>query len=428
MPHGEPTGPAVIVDPYSSGALFAPAFRAAGVPVVAVLSGPEPPEVYASSYVPEDFPEIITFAGDHDAVLRRLAELAPRCVLAGCESGVELADALAPRVVPAVANVPALAAARRHKGEMAAAVAAAGLPVIPQVCTADPAEVTVWIERSGLLGRDLVVKPPKSASTDGVTKVAGGRGWREVFDAFIGVPNRLGLVNDRLVVQQFVTGTEYVVDTVSHDGVHTVVDVCRYNKIDNGEYMAVYDSMEWIEPADPVLDELLPYARGVLDAVGLRFGPAHVEVMLTDEGPRLIEIGARAHGGGQPRFCRVATGDSQIDRTVRYFAGEQDVPDHYRLLCHLLVVFHIARESGVLRNAEVLDGVERLASHHFSIRNVRSGALVERTRDLFGSLDLGFAVLAHESNDQLWADYRLLRALEDELRIDPADRAAPPTR
>lgn len=43
LKYHDPDGPAVIVDPYSSGALYAPAFTAAGVPVVAVLSSPGHP-------------------------------------------------------------------------------------------------------------------------------------------------------------------------------------------------------------------------------------------------------------------------------------------------------------------------------------------------------------------------------------------------
>jgi len=414
-------GPAVIVDPYSSGALFAPAFREAGVPVVAVVSAPEPPAVYASSYRPRDFDETITFDGDVDRVVARLCELAPRCVLAGCESGVELADALAPRVVSDRANVASLASARRHKGDMAAAVRAAGLPIIRQICTADPAAVDAWIDREGLAGRDLVVKPPKSASTDGVTLLRGGRGFRACFDAQLGRPNRLGIVNERLLVQEFAAGVELVVDTFSYEGVHTVTDVCRYHKVENGPHMAVYDTMEWLPP-DHGEDDVVAYAKGVLDAVGIRFGAAHVEVMRTAAGPRLVEVAARPHGGGQPRFCRVATGDSQVDRTVRYFTGAGAIPAGYRLEKHVLVVFLIARAEGVIQNAEIFDAVPRLASHHVSTIAVRNGERVHLTKDLFGSLDLGFVVLAHEDRAQVAADCAAVRAIEGALVVDGAAR------
>lgn len=418
MPRSNPNGPAVIVDPYSSGALFAPAFAAAGVPVVAVVSSPAPPAVYAASYRPEHFETILTATGGLEPLVERLRALRPRCVLPGCESGVELADVLAPRVVPDVANDPEKASARRHKGEMAAAVARAGLPIIRQLCTSDADEVEAWLCRSNLAGRDLVIKPPKSASTDGVTRVPRGEGFREVFHSMLGRPNRLGIVNDRLVVQEYVTGTEYVVDTFTYEGKHTVTDVCRYHKVDNGPYMAVYERMEWLSPKAPGIERLIGYTRGVLDAVGIRFGAAHVELMLTREGPRLIEIGARPHGGGQPRFCRVATGDSQVDRTVRYFARLGHVREGFGLRSHVLVVFLIVRTPGIVQNAEVFADMEALPSHHFSVIRFQNGDRLQPTRDLFGSLDLGFVVLAHADRSQVQADYHKIRDMERRIRLD----------
>lgn len=298
---GGAPGPAVIVDPYSSGMYFAPAFREAGVRTVAVLSRPEVMPVYAPSWRPEDFDEIIRYDGAREPVVARLRELAPSCVVAGADPGVELADLLAARLLPATANVPDLAAARRDKGAMAAVVAAAGLPTLAQICTADPEEARAWIARAGLTGRDLVIKPPRSASTDGVERLPRGEGWREAFEKQLGSPNQWDVINDRMLLMEYATGTEYVVDTFSHHGRHTVADVTRYSKVDNGPHMAVYSTMEWLAPGDPVVAELTDYTRGVLDAVGMRFGAAHVEIMWTADGPRLIELNARPHGGGHPR-------------------------------------------------------------------------------------------------------------------------------
>ncbi|MDJ0797779.1 MAG: ATP-grasp domain-containing protein [Calothrix sp. MO_167.B12] len=422
MTTSNPQGPAVIVDPYSSGAFFAPAFTDAGVPVVAVVSSPAPPEVYASSYQPQDFSQIILATEDLSEVVNKLRELRPRCVLAGCESGVELADAIAPQVVADIANVPEKAGARRHKGDMAAAVAQAGLPIIAQLCTDDADEVEKWLYQENLIGRDLVIKPPKSASTDGVTKVAKGEGWREVFHEMLGKHNRLGILNNKLVVQEYVTGIEYVVDTISYEGKHSISDICKYHKINNGQYMAIYDRMEWLPPTIPVYDQIVAYARGVLDAVGMRFGTSHVELMFTEHGPRLIEVGARPHGGGHPRFCRIATGDSQVDRVVRFFTRQGAIPDSFKLINHVLVVFLICRTRGRVNNVEIFDRVRELQSHHFSVIKIRNNDWLEPTKDLFASLDLGFVVLAHEDESQIMADYQLIRSLEQQLKLDPREK------
>ncbi|MBH8560706.1 ATP-grasp domain-containing protein [Nostoc sp. CENA67] len=418
MTTSNPQGPVVIVDPYSSGAFFAPAFTQAGVPVVAVLSSPTPPDVYASSYRPQDFSQILIATEDLSEVVNKLRELRPRCVLPGCESGVELADAIAPQVVEDLANIPEKASARRHKGDMAAAVAQAGLPIIPQLCTNNADEVEKWLYQTGLIGCDLVIKPPKSASTDGVTKVPKGEGWRQIFNEMLGKHNRLGILNDKLLIQEYTQGVEYVIDTISYEGKHSISDICRYHKIDNGPYMAIYDRMEWLPPTIPEYDQIVDYARGVLDAVGMRYGTSHLEVMLTEHGPRLIEIGTRPHGGGHPRFCRIATGDSQVDRAVRYFTRNGSIPDSFQLITHVLVVFLICRVEGIVSNAEIFDQVKELQSHHFSVINIQNNDWLEPTKDLFASLKLGFVVLAHADQSQIMEDYKLIRSLEQQLKLN----------
>ncbi len=411
----------VVVDPYSSGNQWAPALRAAGLVPVAVMAAAAVPAIYTATFVPDDFTVVVRSAEGGTDVADRLRPLDPLAVLPGAESGVELADRLAAALTPRRANIPALAAARRHKGAMAAAVAAAGLPVVRHVCSADPARIADWLAGSGLAGRDVVVKPPKSGGTDDVILVRAGQDWRPAFDRVLGAENQMGGVNSEVMVQEYMAGVEYVVDTCTVDGVHTLVDICRYRKGDNGGHMAVYDWMEWLPPDTPGHQQLTGYALGVLDAVGVRFGAAHTEIMLTAAGPRLVEVNARVAGGGVPRFCREATGDSQIDRLVRHLAGARDIPASFTLRRTVRGVLFRAGTAGVLRNAEEYEHVRELASHHASVINVRSGDRVPVTSDLATSHALGYAVLAHDRPEQVDADYDEIRRIEARLRFDAED-------
>ncbi|MGX7829183.1 ATP-grasp domain-containing protein [Actinokineospora sp. 24-640] len=408
----------VVVDPYSSGNQLAPALRHAGLVPVAVTVSDRVPPIYTGTYRPEDFDTVLVHTGDVAQTAAQLRALAPLAVVPGTESGVELADRLAATLTPGRANDPALVAARRHKGAMAAAVAAAGLPAVRQVCGADPDEIAAGIERVGLAGRDLVVKPAKSGGTDDVTHVPAGGDWRPAFHRVLGKRNQLGVVNTDVLVQEYLVGEEYVVDTCTVDGVHTLVDICRYRKRRNAGHMAVYDYMEWLPERTPGHERLTEFARAVLDAVGVRFGAAHTEVMLTADGPRLIEVNARLAGGGVPRYCREATGDSQVDRLVRHLAGERGIPSGFTLRRTVRGVLFMAAESGVLRNAEEYHRVRDLPSHHESVVNVRSGDQVPVTRDLATSHALGFVILAHERPEQVESDYRAVREIEARLRFD----------
>jgi acetyl esterase/lipase len=416
---------AIVVDPYSSGSLFAPAFAQEGCKVIAVLSAPEPPEVYAASYRPGDFDVIYVAQSDAlEELALRLHDYHPICVLAGCESGVELAEKLAPLVVPDIANVKQLASARRDKGFMAQAAIDAGVPMMNQISSRDFAEVDNWIYRHGLAGKDLVVKPPKSASTDGVKKIPAGRGLAEAFYTLLDKPNRLGIINDRVLVQEYLTGTEYVVDTFSHGGVHTLCNVCQYTKLNNANGMAIYDRMEWVAPDDKVIDVLFAYAIKVLDALGVTFGNAHIEIMLTQRGPRLIEIGARPHGGGHPRLCLIATGDSQVHRSVRFFAQGEIPRASYQLLKHMTVVFFHALQASIVTDVAKFYALKALPSFLDGSILVRDGQKIPATRDLFATLALGFIVLASSDPAQIQRDIDTIRITEGAVFVPAMEKIA----
>jgi hypothetical protein len=109
-----------------------------------------------------------------------------------------------------------------------------------------------------------------------------------------------------------------LVDTYSVGGRHGLVDVCRYTKRQFGDRIGIYDCVEFLPPADPDVALAWSYTQRVLDAVGVRNGCGHVEVMLTPDGPRLIEIGSRPAGGGHQLITEIATGDNHIKRTVAH--------------------------------------------------------------------------------------------------------------
>lgn len=407
---------AFIVDPYSSGNFYAPAFREHGVPAVGVLSFPPPPDVFTNTLRPGDFDWVI----DSKIVSNQdLADLVrshnPLCILPGCESGVELAEAISEAALPERSNIPGSAAARRHKGQMAEALRRADIPVIAQICSNSQEEVEKWIVENSMKNKDLMIKPPKSAATDGVSMIPGGSNWKDSFNRLLGKKNCLGTINEQVLVQEFIHGTEYAVDTYSYAGNHGISSVCKYNKTRNGKFTAVYDTMEWMPPEFDNSFEIIGYARRVLHAVGMRYGCCHIEIMMTNDGPRLIEIAARPHGGGHPQFCRLATGNSQIDHIISCFLSDRFVESTYQLQNNVTAVFFVCRQEGRVSNADVLDEIKELPSHHYSKINIKQGDQLTLTSDLISSLKMGVVILSNPDKSVIDKDVLSIRRIESSL-------------
>lgn len=410
----------IVVDPVSTGQEYPAAFAEAGVETVAVLSVAEPAESLAASWHPENFRHVHIFDGDLAGLVTALLRYRPICLIPGAESGVELADALVELVVPGTGNVPGLTPARRDKWAMAQAVHAAGIPDLRQFCSDDPAEIDRWLADTGLAGSRLVVKPPKSAGTDNVHIVPAGSDWRPFFDQVYGQVNKMGLRNEAVLVEEFAPGTEFLIDSYSADGRHGLVDVCRYTKSQRGDRIGIYDLVEFLSPDDPDVLAVWPYVQRVLDAVGIRNGCGHTEVILTADGPRFIEVGARQAGGGHQMITKLATGSNHITRTVAHRVRGEFLPG-YELIQHVCSAVISAPRAGIWRNAEIFSDVESLPTYWKKWFRSGTGGLVPRTDDTFTWL--GWVVLASPDRRAVAADYQRIKELERQIEIEP--EAAP---
>ncbi|MET8763018.1 ATP-grasp domain-containing protein [Lentzea sp. NPDC004782] len=405
----------VVVDPYSAGKGIAPAFAERGVEAIAVLTTPEPPAGLAKSWIPENYREVHVLT-DLDELASKLAVHEPIAVVPGTETGVEAAEMLSELITPGRSNVLALSSARRDKWQMAVALRSADVPHLRQISSDNAGEVAAWLRREGLADSPIVLKPQESGGTDDVFVARPGDDWRAKFDRILGSVNKLNLRNDRVLVQELAAGTEYEVDTYSIDGRHGLAAVWRYAKECRGDRLGIYLSNTLMPADDPVVDVLFEYVCRVLDATGVRNGPAHVEVMITPDGPRLIEIGARLAGAEQQELTMIGARESQITRMVRHRVdGAVDVWRYTRHQ-HVKSVYLSSPAAGQLSDAARLDSLpELLPSFQRAVLPYREGSQVPRTEDLWTSL--GYVVLATTDISVLERDEALVREIEAGLVV-----------
>jgi hypothetical protein len=408
----------VVVDPYSSGAMLAPVLRGAGLEPVAVTSAPMPSSL-TGAFRPTDFALVLSAAEGIDPLVHRLRRLRPVAVVPGCEGGVILADVLAAELVPDRANDATLASARRHKGHMVAALEARGVRTIRTLTTSSPAEAADWVARHALDGRDLVVKPAMSAATVDVMLLPGGVGLASMITELLDRTNLYGVPNEEVVVQERVLGTEYTVDTFTCDGRHSVSGVYRCRKVANGASFATYDSLTFVPYEAAETAVLVDYVKEALDALGIRFAFAHAEVMMTPDGPVLIEVGARPAGGDLPALCELATGDNALHCLARYLRDGTPPPPGYSLSWHVSTVYFRVARAGIIVNTAAYQRMRQLPSCRALRVRVADGDRIEATSHLLSTLALGWVVLAHRDPHQVERDRAAVREIEQEVRVVP---------
>jgi len=114
-----------------------------------------------------------------------------------------------------------------------------------------------------------------------------------------------GMIED-VLCQKFLQGKEYIDDQVSRNGDHKTTMVWVYEK----KQVSGADFVYFSDTRNP------PYARAVLDAIGFKNGVSHGEIIMTEDGPCLVEMNCRVQGGNgiwRP-LCKALTGGyDQVD-------------------------------------------------------------------------------------------------------------------
>lgn len=401
----------VIVDAYAAARSLVLEFLKQGCSVVRVQSTREVPYVYRTApHVPDDFIASLVHDGDLAATAEAVAAYAPVAVIAGGEVGVELADLLAERLgLPG--NGTALSAARRDKHLMVETVRAAGLRAARQLRATDADELAAWHRE---LGGRVVLKPPRSAGSQGVSFCDTPEESVAAFLALATADDVFSQPNNGAVAQEYLPGTEYMVNTVSHDGRHHLCDVWRTARVSANGVVDLCDALLLTDARERVVEPLREYAFQVLDALDIRYGPAHVEVRMTPGGPCLVEVGARIAGGGIPAGATLGIGASQLEWTVdaylrpERFHARAGTPYEVRRYCAIAGM--VSPVEGVLGEYRGIKDIELLESFHALVTPVRPGQEIRRTVD-----DLTYPVvvtLLHDLEEVVQRDLNTIRHLD----------------
>jgi biotin carboxylase len=289
----------IIVDAYGPAKNYIPYFNQKGVNCIHMQSTIEPISAL-SQFTPSDYVLNIIHENNIDDTLKKIKHAEKDLngkvvgVIAGIEPGVILADLLSERM-QLISNGTHLSSARRDKYLMADELHKKGV-VVPDFFKSNKIDdVISWVEKRNTF--PVVVKPLNSAGSDGVYICESIQDVINAFNYNIDKNNILGKMNEYVLVQSFLKGREYIVNTVSCSGHHFISDMWISTKKLLDGHGFIYDKEEIISPDTDVARQITSYCYSVLDALDIKFGPAHIELMMTDTGPILIEIGARMGGG-----------------------------------------------------------------------------------------------------------------------------------
>ncbi|GAA4612591.1 ATP-grasp domain-containing protein [Actinoallomurus liliacearum] len=311
----------LLVGPASSGQLYPQAARRLGMRVTVITTGRD---VYALPDDVREFIDDIRFVGTLSA-----AELRATSRQVHRERPVHAVVAGDEFTVPATATIaadlgvdgidPADAQVVRDKSAMRARLHAAGVRAPAFVVASSPAEAA---DAGETVGFPCVIKPSGMVGTIGVRRADSREdlidGYRRIADETLPVAGRLP--DSTVVVEQYLRGQEFSAEGYVRQGQATILAITEKCL---GPEPYFQQQGHIVRPAQdvPGHEAVADHLEQVTKALGLTTGAFHAEYRVTDEGPTLIEIGARMAGDHIAEMVETVTGLSLAQASLAAAAG-----------------------------------------------------------------------------------------------------------
>ncbi|TPG56769.1 ATP-grasp domain-containing protein [Ewingella americana] len=401
----------LVVDPFSSGAAFSNRIKSLfGYDVMALITNDRLPSAVMATFKHDEYSKVFYYQSHTETLQQIESEIghAPDFIVCGSEPGVNVFDRLC-KEWELLPNIFELSQARRDKYLMQYQLKQDGIRHIPHYKSGNLQEILKWCTDNPF--REYVIKPVRSFGTEGVLFCKSTSEVERAFCELINTFDYSGSRNEELLIEQKIEGTEYVVDAVSSDGEHYVVNIFRYVKQEiNG--VPIYRQMI-IEPVDEHTT-LVDYVKTVLTSLGVRNGTSHNEIIMSVTGPVLVETGARMHGGLGPRLVEECNSHSLIDLSLIARISPSEFADRTKtkplLKSYALEYFLSSPQSGTLKSVNIESQCSSLNSYGFTVCKYEVGDYLEKTTDLVTSY--GRVVLFNSDRKMLIADAQRVTDLE----------------
>ena len=268
-----------------------------------------------------------------DGIMTLATDMPMRCVAVACKK----------LGFPAISLETAIKAT--DKGEMIKAFKEAGVPS-PWFFIVESREKLEEIKDK--IEYPCIIKPLDNAGSRGVVLVNEKEKLVESFEYSIGNSRGAGAI-----IEEYLIGNEVSVEIMAVDGEINVLMIT--DKLTTGEpYFVEMGHSQPSRLPENVQNQIKEVAKGAVAAVGIKNGPAHVEIKATSSGPKMIELGARLGGGCiTTHLVPLSTGIDMVEGNIRCSFGE--APDVTPKFNKGSAIRHFNVKDGIIKS---ISGVE----------------------------------------------------------------------
>ena len=205
-----------------------------------------------------------------------------------------------------------------NKAEMRAALKAFNVPIPKYYKVSNEIE---YFAATRNFDVPFMVKPADSSGSRGIIEVTDYKNKDAIMSAYQYCKpySRSG----DIVVEEYMQGPEVSVETLSIDGECHVIQIT--DKLTTGA--PHYVEMGHSQPSmldKAVQKNISEIAIAANRAIGIKNGPSHTEIIVTKDGPKIVELGARLGGDNiTTHLVPLSTGVDMVECCIKIALGEK---------------------------------------------------------------------------------------------------------
>ncbi len=212
----------------------------------------------------------------------------------------------------------------------------------------------------------FIVKPADSSGSRGIFEVVDITNHELVKNAYE-YCKPYSKVGD-VIVEEYMIGPEVSVETLTVDGVCHVIQIT--DKLTTGA--PHYVEMGHSQPTrlnKKIADKISEVAKAANNAIGIKNGPSHTEIIITSEGPKIVELGARLGGDNiTTHLVPLSTGVDMVECCIKIAVGEK--PDIVKKWNKGSAIRYFKQHAGIvdsikgLEKAKKIEGIKQISIVH----------------------------------------------------------------
>lgn len=166
-----------------------------------------------------------------------------------------------------------------------------------------------------------IVKPADNSGSRGIYLINDLKNEKEVLNVFNYSMKKSS--NGFILIEEFMEGPEVSVECLCLDGKCNVIQIT--DKLTTGApYFVEMGHNEPSMISEDTKNKIKEVASMATKAIGIQNGAAHVEIKVTDEGPKIVELGARLGGDNiTTSLVPLSTGVDMVESCIKIALGEK---------------------------------------------------------------------------------------------------------